>query len=58
VDNNIAYLIGVRADKSRVADALHISEEVIYSDLDKGFMIINLFQEKYLRGILDGDDSD
>ena len=55
MDNNIAYLIGVHADKSRVADALHISEEVIYSDLDKGFMIINLFQEKYLRGMLDDD---
>ena len=55
VDNNIAYLIGVRADKSRVADALHISEDVIYSDPDKGFMIINLFQEKYLRGLLSDD---
>ena len=54
-DDNIAYLLGVRADKSRVADALHINEEVIYSDPDKGFMIINLFQEKYLRGLLSDD---
>jgi hypothetical protein len=52
-DNNLAYLWGCKGSKSDVALALHVHEEVIYDDVEHGFMIINLFQEKYLRGMLE-----
>ena len=51
-DYNMAYLINVKADTSKVAMALGIHEEVIYNDFENGLMILNLFQEKYLRGEL------
>ena len=49
-DNNIAFIIGCKANSSRVANALNIHEEAIYDDFEHSFMIINLFMEKYLRG--------
>ena len=52
-DNNLAYLIGVKASRERVAEALHLHPEVVYSNPEDCIMIINLFQEKYLRGDLD-----
>lgn len=52
-DNNLAIIIGCKASKSKVANALHISEKIIYDDMEHGLMILNLFQEKYLRGMLE-----
>ena len=52
-DENIAYLIGAKANPDRIAEVLGIHKEVIYNDFDKGIMILNLFQEKYLRGVLE-----
>ena len=52
-DNNMAFLVGVKASDERVARALGIKEEVIYNDYEHGLMILNLFKEKYLRGELD-----
>ena len=49
VDTNLAILIGCNANKKRIADALHINEEVIYDYSEHALVIINLFQEKYLR---------
>ena len=51
-NNNVAYLIGCNADNWRIAEALSIHEEVIYNDTENAFVFINLFQEKYLRGLL------
>lgn len=51
-DNNLAYLIGVKASRRDVADALNIHEEVVYDAGEMPLLIINLFQEKYLRGDL------
>lgn len=50
--DNLAYLWGCKGSKTEVAQALQVHEEVIYDDVEHGFMIINLFQEKYLRGLL------
>lgn len=52
-NNEVAYLIGVHADTSRVARALGVYEECIFNDVEHGWMILNLFKEKYLRGELD-----
>lgn len=51
-DNNLAYLIGVKASRRDVADALNVHEEVVYDVGEMPLLIINLFQEKYLRGDL------
>ena len=52
-DNNMAFLIGCKKNENDVARALNIHEEVVYNDFEHGMMIINLFQEKYIRGCLD-----
>lgn len=49
-DNNLAYIIGCNERTYKIADALHVHEECIYNDSEKGWIIINLFMEKYLRG--------
>lgn len=51
-DNNAVLLFGVRAFADRVADALGVHRECINEDSDYGVMVVNLFQEKYLRGEL------
>jgi len=51
-NENIGILIGVKSDKSTVAKVLGIHEECIYCEWDEPFWILNLFQEKYLRGLL------
>ena len=52
-DNNLAILIGCNASSERIADALHISKECIYNHSDHSFVLLNLFMEKYYRGMLD-----
>ena len=52
-DNNLAILIGTTSKVGVIADVLNVHKEVIYPLDEKGLMIINLFQEKYLRGELD-----
>lgn len=51
-DNNMAYVLGAKASKERVANALGVHDKVIYDDFEHGLMIINLFQEKYIRKLL------
>lgn len=52
IDDNVCFLVGVMAYPERVADALNIHVDTIYSDYDRGIMFINLFQEKCLRNLL------
>ena len=52
-DDNIAFILGCKNGSERVARALNVHEEVIYNDFEHGLMILNLFQEKYLRGLLE-----
>ena len=52
-DNNLAILIGTPSNTDTIADVLNVHQEVVYSLDEKGLVIINLFQEKYLRGDLD-----
>lgn len=49
-NSDIAFLVGCNERDFRIARALNIHEEVIYNDFDHCFVILNLFQEKYLRG--------
>lgn len=48
-DENLAIVIGAKATPNRVAEALGVDEDVIYDDSERGWMILNLFQEKALR---------
>lgn len=51
-DNNLAYIIGAKASVKEVAMALGVHQEVIYDAGEFPLLIINLFQEKYLRGLI------
>ena len=52
-DNNLAILIGTPSNTDAIAHVLNVHQEVVYSLDERGLVIINLFQEKYLRGDLD-----
>lgn len=52
-DNNLAILVGTPSNTDIIADVLNVHQEVVYPLDEKGLVIINLFQEKYLRGDLD-----
>ena len=51
--DDLVILIGCHAKNKEIADALHIHEEVVYRDDIHDLIILNLFQEKYLRGELE-----
>ena len=48
--DKMAYLIGCHEDTSTLADVLNMHEEAIYNQTEHGFVILNLYQEKQLRG--------
>jgi hypothetical protein len=50
---DIAFIIGCNESKDKIARALNMHKESVYVDDLHGFIILNLFQEKYLRGLLD-----
>lgn len=52
-DYNIAYLIGCWSSNEKIARALGVDERVVYGNNQQGLVIINLFEEKYLRGEID-----
>lgn len=52
-DNDLAYLFLVDTDEERIAEALGVHQEVVFIQELEAFVIINLFKEKYLRGMLD-----
>ena len=47
---DMAYLIGCYESTSTLADVLNMHEEAIYNQHEQGFVILNLYQEKQLRG--------
>ena len=47
------FLIGCNGSPEQVADALGMHKEAVYGNLENGLVVLNLFQEKYLRGLLD-----
>ena len=55
-NNNIAYIIGCNERVGKIAEVLGIHKECIYEDGLHGLIILNLFQEKYLRGLIGDDD--
>lgn len=55
-DDNAIVLIGCMSYADRIAKALGINEECIVQDLEYGITIINLFKEKWLRGLVGGQN--
>ena len=51
-DTNIAFIIGCYTDKYTICKVLGLHEDVVSVDSFHGWVILNLFQEKYLRGLL------
>lgn len=56
-DNNLAFLVGCKGKSSEVANVLGVHEEVVYDDFEHGLMILNLFQEKFIRGLLNAKNN-
>ena len=52
-NKGIGLLVGVKADKGKVARCLGLHEKCIYCEWEEPLMILNLFQEQYLRGLLE-----
>ena len=52
-NENIAFIIGAKADADDIAKALNLHKECVYTEFEHGMVILNLFQEKYLNGDLD-----
>lgn len=50
--NDVALLIGNKGSDSEIAKALNVHQDIIYNDYEHGLVILNLFQEKFLRGLL------
>lgn len=51
-NDGVAYLVGCNADTSELARVLNMHEEAIYNQYEHRFVILNLYQEKQLRGEL------
>lgn len=51
-ENNLVLLIGIDESKSKIAKTLGIHKDVIYQDSKHNLVMLNLFQEKFLRGLL------
>ena len=47
-NNDMALLVGAKADLDRIARVLNVHREVLYAS-DGDFVIVNLYQEKRLR---------
>ena len=52
-DNDVAFIIGAKANEERIAEALGLHKQAVYMEHESGLCILNLFKEKYLRGLLD-----
>lgn len=50
--DDVVVITGCRAYVGRIADALGVHEDSIVQDVDRGVCVVNLFKEKYLRGLL------
>ena len=51
-DKELAFLIGCNETSYKIANALGVNEDVIYNDSHHSLIIVNLFQERFLRGEL------
>ena len=48
---DVAFLIGCTSNRERVARALDMHEDCVYVDSEHCFVILNLFQERMMRGV-------
>ena len=51
--DNTAVLIGCFENPKVVAEVLNLHEESVYGNTDNGLIVLNLFQEKYIRGMIE-----
>lgn len=58
LNNNILVILGTKSYHSKIARALGVHEDTITSDSEYGIVIVNLFHEKYIRGLLNEDNGD
>lgn len=52
-DSNLVILFGVKDTARRIAKALNVDEDIIYCNIEQGYCIVNLYQEKAIRLGLD-----
>ncbi len=52
VDDNLAVLVGCKANTETIARVLNVHKDCVYEDGLNSLVIINLYQEKHLRGLL------
>ena len=57
-DDSIAFIFGCNARDDDIARALNVSRESVYNDMEHGFVVINLYQEKMIRRFDDNVNSD
>ena len=50
--DDMAFILGCNAKSSDVASALGLHEDAVYNDFEHCMILLNLFQEKYLRGLV------
>ena len=48
-DDSIAFILGCNAKTYDIAKAFGVSENSVYNDYEHSFVIINLYQEKFIR---------
>ena len=51
-DKDMAFIVGCDSKTELIANVLNLDEECVYNDFEHGLIILNLFKEKYLRGLL------
>ena len=54
-DDNVAYLVGCKANNQELAGVLGVDERCIYNDYEHMFIILNLHMEKAIRLGIDID---
>lgn len=50
--DDMAFILGCNSKEYEIAKALNLHEESIYFDYEHSLVILNLYQEKHLRGLL------
>lgn len=56
-DGDIILLFGCNTYKERIARALGVDKSVLLQDTEIGVTVVNLFKEKYLRGLVSDETS-
>lgn len=52
-NDNMAFIFGCNSTSEKIASALGLHTECVYNDYEHRLVILNLFQEKIIRGELE-----